>query len=849
MAIIGNSIGTLDPYSERLASLPEIVRRAAPGDGSEPGEGDAEDESKILPPGKTLESADAATLFKVTDALVRSQDRPSKNRWAIDTHYNRVRAGVPFGRLEKVPNQSLWVAKLPNGMTKESSGATPNKADDLCNKIVDTLMADPPKLIPLPRKNDEAAQAAADLAAQFLLQDGGEAGTNDNELYRWALQHAMSAASSILHYRVDPSGGGYQPLQQLADPMATDPTAEITTASPVMRYVSTDNQFVDNAADADRVWLPKIVVDRMWREQARTFPFSAPPELAKAVILLCYGTLADGRERWPKTVGTMGTEAIQKLSQWSPPQGETLILPFAFRGTSSGATGPELSEVGSFAPLLQRRMYWYRLYIKASPEYENGFWADISGANGGTLLEQGTLDYTVTVPGQGKVRRCRDIPVVMIRPQEDVNNGDPLGWALIARFAGASEAEATLMAAFMDVCDNMLHPHVFLRSTTAIDDDDWADRTMPTILGPQDAEPTYEHFPPMPPILEVVQHLEQRQDTASGMAATAQGLESPTSQSGVAKNLTIRQALISLSGTQQNLHSGMTRGGRIKCQLVQAEFKTSQLMDLAGEDESGQARWWTGEDFAGIDNIGIQPGTGTMMTAEGKAQYVAFLQSQNWMTPEQAGEVALPGIKNDLGIPDDPIDNSIEREVGFWLQGPPKAGADPTQPAAPPATPFTPRPNDNETVIATKVMKRLSKLMFDPKYTAFKQSAPEWAAFVDQRYQSAAQAVTAAQSAAADADGKAKLALAQAQTQGDLQVAQLKEQGEAQRAQLDQSSKAADQSHELLKLVLSAALNPKVQAGDARGIEAGAVQKAEATVPPAASAPAPAISDPAMAGV
>jgi hypothetical protein len=355
----------------------------------------------------------------------------------------------------------------------------------------------------------------------------------------------------------------------------------------------------------------------------------------------------------------------------------------------------------------------------------------------------------------------------------------------------------------------------------------------------------------MPPILDLVQHLETRQDTASGLTATAQGLDSNNSISGVAKNLTIRQALISLSGTQQNLHSGMTRGGRIKCQLVQADFKTSQLMDLAGEDESGEARWWTGEDFAGIDNIGIQPGTGTMMTAEGKAQYVAFLQSQNWMTPEQAGEIALPGIKNDLGIPDDPIDNSIEREVGFWLQGPPAAAApaDPMQPAAPPVSPFTPRPNDNETAIATKVMKRLSKLMFDPKYTAFKQTNPPWAAFLDQRYNQAAQAVTAAQQAAQNADSQGKVAVVQAQSQGDVQVAQLKEQGEAQRAQLDQSSKAADQSHELLKLVLSAALNPKVQAGDARGIEAGAVNEAEQTVKPVATAPAPAIADPAMAGV
>jgi hypothetical protein len=143
--------------------------------------------------------------------------------------------------------------------------------------------------------------------------------------------------------------------------------------------------------------------------------------------------------------------------------------------------------------------------------------------------------------------------------------------------------------------------------------------------------------------------LQTRQDTASGLTATAQGLDTESSQSGIAKRLTVRQAQISLAGIQQQLHAAFTRGWRIQCQIAQADFTTPQLMQFSGEDASNQEQWWTGEDFAGIDDIGIEPGTGTMMTAEDKANYAAFLQGQTWLTGEQAGDIAMAGHLERLG--------------------------------------------------------------------------------------------------------------------------------------------------------------------------------------------------------
>ena len=823
MAIPGGQVTAPSPEAEFLGSFMDAGnKRRQPGDGTEPGgtgsqghvgrvasptqtpdELATQDQSGLTPDGPTLMDATPDQLFKTIEQLVRSQDRLARNRWAIDLHYDSIRCGIPFSRLEKIPNINQWVQKFPSGFNKQSFAATPNKADDLCNKIEDTLMADPPKPDPTRHVNDEAVREAAELASQILLDDGGEAGTNDNETYRWALNNAFSRSASILHYRVDDTGGGYQPLQKLAHPLATDPNNPMVgqipqppdpltgqpmppipevAVNPILRYVSADNQFVEDATQADKVWLPKIIVERLRREQVRCIPYNAPVERADAVILIRWMTLADARKEWPETVGQMDDKALAALANWRPAMAETMIIPYAFMGLSGGGSGPSVDQVGSLSPLLTKRIYAYRIYVKKSPEYPEGFWADVN-QNAKMTLGAGTLEYVVSVPNQGKVTRCRQIPCVQIRPMQDVSGGDAMGWPLISRFAGGSEANATLYAAFADLCDNMLHPHVFIRSVTAVDEDDWADRTTPIILGPQDPEPSYESFPTLPPVMEFLDRNNTAMDTSSGLGATAQGLEVPTSVSGISKQLTIQRAQVALSGFQQNLHAGMTRGWNIKCELIQSAFTIPQLLTYSGEDASSEPQWWTGEDFAGIDQIGIQPGTGTMMTPEGKAQYVAFLQSQQWLTQDQASDVALPGIRMDLGIPENPVQSWLERCVSAWLMGPTPAWVQESeqqaqtlasqqqqvqtaqqaytaqaqqnqlhgiatlpftppqfQPMNPLPTPFPSLPTLTEIPVAQAVVKRLNALMFDPRYADTQKYPSAWQKLVTDVYAQARQA-------------------------------------------------------------------------------------------------------------
>lgn len=791
MAIQGNGVNVLDPFSEQLASLPQVPRRNVAGDGTQPGndqpkaEQQPEEGALQAPPAKTLEDASDQDAFRTIDQLAKSQDRLRRNRYAIDCYHSWLDSNIQFGRLDKVPNQNVWVAKLAPGVSVERSASVPNKSADLCNKVTDALLADPPKPNPQPHVDDQSADAASDVCSTVLRQIAGESGINEVQQYRWALRNALTRSASFLEYDIDREGGGYQPYQIKAHPQATDPANPLVAidpvtgtaqpaVSPILRYVSPPTeqfpagQFVKDATQADRVWLPKLIVRRHQRTKLVLFPATAPIEDADVLILTDWCTLAEGRTRWPETVGQMNSEQLMGLTQWRPSFADMLV-PFAFRGGADGMTGPDMATVGSLSPLLQKRMFFHRVYIRASKEYKNGFALDISGANGGTRLSRSTLDYSVTLPTAGKTTRCRDIPFVQVTPIQDVENLDPMGWPFEARFDGSAQADATLIAGYLDALDRMAHPHVFIRSLTAIDEDEWFDRSTPIVIGQGDQPPFYEQFPELPPIVQVSEYLQTRQDTSSGLTATAQGLDSANAQSGIAKRLTVRQAQISLAGIQQQLHAAFTRGWRIECQLIQAEFTTPQLLNLTGEEASGDVEWWTGEDFAGIDDIGIEPGTGTMMTAEDKANYVAFLQGQNWLTPDKAADIGLVGIARDLGLPKDFITAAIERETDAWLKGPPEGwtpgapgqpaqmgpdGITPITPEVPPTppsfNPFTPRPNDTEPAIAAKWVKHLSHLQMMPRYSA---QPAEWRALVDQKYMASRQAVAVAQAAAQGSHG------------------------------------------------------------------------------------------------
>ena len=637
--------------------------------------------------------ADDETLFRTTHNLVLRQERLARNRLALDTHWTRIRQGFAWSRLSKVQDQDVWRSEMAPGA--DNTAAVPNKAADLCNKIVETLMVDPPA--PDPRAIDlgEVAERAVEMARQFLELDSGDIGTSDNTVFWNTLDAAMCRASGYIHLWVDTSGGGYVPLQIKAHPQAQDPNQpekavdpntgmELPSADHILRYVATDDQgnmigFAEDASQAGQQWLCRTRADVRGREHMRVYPETAPIHDAEMVIMLDYCTIGEGKRRWPKTIATLSDEDLSELCDWTPPR-YLALLPPALRARWKLSTGDMRDTKGGSND--ERIFFYYRVYRRATPAtignyrgYPKGAAIAVNGAFGGYAIDRDTLSSEVTLPtGQTEVR-CMEIPIIQVTPRMDADDRDPSGFATIALFGGANEASNTLLVAYLEALDIILHPAKFIPVTSPvqgwqIEQSRGTGNPVPVVS--RDDYPHYEEPRPLPPgLIETIAWNYSQMESASGLTKPAMGANDQQEVSGIARNIAVRQAMVALSRAAQATMNAWSRFWRVKLQLVTKYYKAPQLIHYVGEDGAFKEEWFRGNDFAVIDNVSIQAGSGSMMPPAEKQQYVAFAQQMRWVSPDEAADVARPTFSDALGIADSPHAQRIERQVSLWLKGVP----------------------------------------------------------------------------------------------------------------------------------------------------------------------------------
>lgn len=733
--------------------------------------------------GPLLEATDA-DAFKAIDRLWRRQDALGKSRVAQDVHWTAIKGGYQFSRLYKVQDVDLYQQSFPPG--KLSKAAVPNKQADLCQKLVDTLLVDAAKPDPQPETDDEAAQAAADLAKEFLEQDGGEQGTNDRVLMARALDGATTKASTFLHVWVDPVGGGSVPKQVKAHPQATDPEnpldavdpltgMELPTTDYVLRYVTAGDemnppQFTVNPSEAERIWLPKIRADVLDRRHVRFYPETAQPTDARKAITVWYTSVADAKVRWPETVGQMSDEQISAMCDWQPPQALQLVPPVLRTRAKQGMQG-DVSEVKD-----ERLLFYYTLYHAPTREYPEGASICVNGAANGTIIHRDTLSAIVEIPAgdeQDKTvtdLRTLDIPLIPVTPVQDVDEGDPTGVAVMARIGGAGEASATLATSLLEQIDKILHPARFATSTSPLTEDDIEESRgtgkFATILSREDA-PVYEDAPDLPAnTLDMVDWNHTQMDSAIGLNKPAQGSDDANEVSGVARRIAVNQSLVAVSRMQQAVNVAWERFWRIKLQLAMKWYSVPQLLRYVGVDGAAKQEWFTGKNFAQIGKVTVAAGTGTLLPPTEKVNFALQLRDANLMDMDEAADIARPAFARQLGVPENPHVQRIERQVSSWLEGPPEGWVEQTQayamqvqehamlaqqatqmgqpiPPEPqaPWTPFAVLPMDAEPAIAAIRKRRLAHLMAKVAFTA---QPPEWQEVVKAAYAQASQSVQAA---------------------------------------------------------------------------------------------------------
>jgi len=750
--------------------------------GMAPSNQQPQEQSPFAGLGPFLEEPDAK-VFDTVHQLVLRQELIALNHLAQDTHWTRVKLGYPWSTLEKLPNQDVYKCSLPYGASAITIQAIPNKSWDLCNKAAETLLVDFPQPDAVALNDSEEAERAAEMADKFLDQDGGENGTNDNKLFYQAVDGSLTCSSKYIHAWVDPSGGGYVPLQIKAHPLAESPDNPLVgpdgmpTTDYILRYVTKDNQFTENPLEAAPQWQPKIRGEIWGREHIRVYPESADVSNAEKIIGLYYCTLGEAKRRW-QSVANMTPEQLSALCDWTPVRYLVLLPPFQ-RARWKLTNGSEKERSGSSD---ERIMFYYIVYQRATPEYPKGAELVVTGALDKLIIHKNVLASEVQVTGHDGTGpkpeiRCMDIPVIQVTPRQDPDERDPSGRAYIELFGGSTEFQATLAMGYMEVMDQIIHTEAYIPSTSSVEG--WqrqearASGDMIAILRKEDA-PIYGNTPPVPTnFLDVMNWSDQKTDSIASLNKPVQGSDNQQEVSGKARQIAVQQAMVGLNRMQNAVNSAAERWWRVKIQLAMRDFKTPQLIRYTGEDGAYKEAEWTGTDFALVGDVGIKSGTGTMMTPEGKVQYVGNLRAVGLIGPDEAAEVARPTFAETLGVPDNPHQQYIERCVAIWLQGPPPGWTEMYQvyqqgmaeyeaingpikqqyemqaqaaqqqglPAPPPPqlepppqapwSPFEPRVNDDDPDIAVLWKRRLSKVISSVRYSAMD---PMWRQILDQKY-------------------------------------------------------------------------------------------------------------------
>lgn len=728
--------------------------------------------------GELLEEPSAAKIFKQVDEEVLRHERLARNRDEAAKHYEALRGGSQFSILEKSDDLSIYKQIWPPGQEGGPTSPVPNKIQDLCDKVINQVLVDPPLPKPVVTDpDDDRARGAADITKRALRENGAPSNCNDLGTLREVLNLNMTQRSAFVYAWVDPTWGGWRPKRIRAHPEAVDPANPMVgpdgtkTSDPVMRYVGTETQdipgaephpetgevptheaevFTLNPSEASREWIPKLRNRILFASQVRTFPKYAKVAQAQKVTVLMWDTLDEAKRMFP-ILRTLGDDQLKNLCSWKPRRWKSIVPDLIRPKSGDDGTGKLSGDT---------LLFWYHQFMRVGDEYNDGGEIAICGGKGRpTLLRRDTLREDVEMEDGTTTPVIMDIPVAQFPALSSAAKGDPFGEAPVDKFAGTNDIYAHLWMGLLEGLERGVRPNMFVTSTSPVDRADVNRRDgRPIEVFSKDDMPTWEQAPSIPTFLpKALDMIEVIMNSAAGTNETSNNLDSKYATSGVAKNVAIRQAKVSLAQYWQNTAAGLTQLWRIYTQLMQARYTVAVQVMMTGQSQSYKQRWWIGSDTVGIDQIAIDTGSFTMMAPGEKASLLQVMQANQWMTPDEAMEVARSAMMDELGLPGNAHEEHVDRQIASWMDGMPdtyeedvaanqaaqqqyaaagqaavaelqQQGLDPQtaqqqamasvpKPQLKPiANPFEPRPNDQVPEVAMVRFRRLSRTMSTPDY-------------------------------------------------------------------------------------------------------------------------------------
>lgn len=662
-----------------------------------------------------------------------------------------------------------------------------NYAAKLCRHLPALLYGDPPQPRVEPEDVENQDEIVADFAQRVLLDLNADTNLDGLNTTRSAFDLASTYKSAFVWTTVVPQGTR-QPLQIEAHPLAVSAEAPLQIPGPpdpltgmpgvvqadpaeaVLRYVRSDGALTDEVTEAALQWVPALREEVLTSLQVRPLPPTAPDLWhATGALVALFLPLSQWKAMFPDTLGQLSDDQRGRLM--GRPEGATKYL---LHHLSKKEQARLLSQEGDDA-LVFGVLQW----CAESPQYPAGFYGVAAGT--GLLLHRGEWAHPVT--GRGL-----RVPLSQLMQYREGTRGFYGGAGAMDILGPMQEVFAAAIQYEQDVMDRNATRKTFVPLGSPVTPEEYEDPGQRLLVtGPQ-GTPFQEPLEPLDgTIKDLAAMAERHMRDAIGLSETAQGLDTGSVNSGRQAFAIIGQAQAALSEVRQHRDRFEVRRWQLQLEQIGAFYTVPQVMTYAGEDGEQVAKRWTGEDVRSIRTVRIKPGTGTLLTPQQKVEQALALAANpaTGITPAMVQAVVQGGASVEMGFPDDPQRQRIQRQLAKWEQGPPDGWAPPppqpqvmgvgpdgmpvTQmvPAPDPVALalFDPRPSDDLPTVALLRTQAITDYMAT---TAYERQPSEWRMLVVAEFERARRAAGVAtvaeqqQAAAQQAEMQAQQAAMQA---------------------------------------------------------------------------------------
>ena len=670
-------------------TIPGDITEVSNDEGARPTEAPSDVQGPAPKLGRLLEEQDEK---KIVDALVQMlrDEAPARKRrraeWECHKLWLRGVRGIRVRRTSEDFNSVELVVPLG----AYDLQPVMDRTDELLEKVGAHLFADPAVPDAEPATDADTDRDAAEFTTRLLTVEGSESGYNNQAIMRRAFRKAGVYGSGFVFPLIDPHGGGWRPMEIRALPMAQtkdDATTDPMTGQSVgaddprlaTRYVMPGGQLTDDPSQADFQWLPKIVPEVLTGEQVVLIPATCSGvNDATGVLLIRWTPLGKLKAMFPDRLGNLSEEDANKLVDFRPEDAHH-ARPDVGKRIQDGKTASGKVKDTSLICTLS-------LYYKSHGSYPKG--AYICAAGGDMVLHK--QPWSGMVESGSDVREeCLELPIAQQRQFDDDINDDPYGYGLVRKLGPADEVRGDIVLAWQEYLDKFLHPIPFLPLGSTVQPDQLAVRDdTPVFFNPQ-GKPEYEKVEPFPADgKEFFDRVTQSQDSATMLEEAAQGVDTQTASSGIAKQIVVQQAHVNMASMRQNAADCQERLWRIVAQLIRVFYTVPMKLKYQGDDGAYKEREWARADLGNTKDIRIGRGSFTQQSPEQKQLTLDNRFAQQIIDAEEYERLSASNIRATVGMQDNPHRMRVRRQLTQWRDGPPKDW----RPPAPQVDPLTGQP-------------------------------------------------------------------------------------------------------------------------------------------------------------